>query len=260
MNAVIKAKLGRKKTFFVCISIAGFLQWLIYQLLTHAKLGLPAECFALAQVFTVLLVAPYLAACSVRSEIRESFSVQLLSLSPISFGKSLLMRLAISLIPLLCWIFLSTSFALFVTDMPIGKALKMLGVLGLYSFSAGAVGMWGARVLKDAIFGTALTWFLLCILINSAFLLLPLERYINDPQPIIQPVLHLNPMIAVCNIFDGMDIFRNPLLYKLARIITSYDYSYPPWYVNGFWQLLISVCCFLWTWQICRSSKFAAVL
>ena len=242
-----------RKTIFVCIGIPSFLQWLTYQLLIHAKLGLPAECFALAQTFVVLLVAPYLAACSVRSESREGPSAQLLSLSPIPFGKRLLIGLAISQIPLLCWIFLSTGFALCVIGMSIGKAVKMLILLGIYSFSAGAVGMWGAGVLKDTVFGTECACFLSCILIGSAFFLMPLGRYI-DPQQFIQPILHLNPLIAVCNIFDGMDIFRIPLLYDLTPI-TDYDFSYPSWYVISFWQLLIGGCCFLWTWQMCRISK-----
>jgi len=258
MNVVLGAKFYNKHTFFVCIGIASFLQWLIYQLLTHAKLGSSAECFALAQTFVVLLVAPYLASISVQSESRGGSSAQLLSLSPISFGKRLLMGLAISQIPLLCWIFLSTGFALFASDMLIGKAVTMLVVLGLYSFSTGAVGMLGAYVLRDNIFGTGLTYFLLCILIGSAFLLMPLGRYVDNLQSIIQPVLHLNPLIAVCNIFDGMDIFRTPLLYERTPI-TSYDFSYPSWYIIAFWQLLISTCCFLLTWLMCRPTKSAAI-
>ena len=243
----------------ICISIASFLQWVTFQLLTQAKLGSSSECFALAQAFVVLLVAPYLVASSVvQSESRSAVSAQLLSLTPISFGKRLLIRLTISQIPLLFWIFLSTSFALFVAGMPPGKALKMLVVLWFFSFSVGAVGMWGAHVLQDNIFGTALTYFLLCILVSSAFLLKPLGRYIDNLQPIIQPVLHLNPLIAVCNIFDGLDIFRNPLLYDRTPI-TDYVFSYPPWYVCGFWQLVIGGCCFLWTWYRFRSAKFAVI-
>lgn len=253
MNAVIEAKRYNKKITFVCIGIASFVQWLTYQLLTQAKFGSSAVCFALAQTFVVLLVAPYLAALSARSENRSIPSAQLLSLTPISFSKPLLMRLVISQIPLLCWIFFSIGLALFVTDLSIGKALKMLVVLGLYSFSAGAVGMWCARIFRDAIFGTECAYFLWGILIGSAFLLKPLGRYI-DPQPFIQPVLHLNPLIAVCNIFDGMDIFRTPLLYERTPI-TSYDFSYPSWYIIGFWQFLIAGCCFLVTWLICRIRK-----
>ncbi len=258
MKADIEAKFYSKQTYFVCISIASFLQWLTYQLLIQAKLGSSAECFALAQTFVVLLVAPYLAACSVRSENRSNSSAQLLSLSPISFGKCLLMQLVVSQIPLLCWVFLSTIFALFANDISIGKAVKMLVVLGLYSFSAGTVGMCSTRVLRSAIFGTECTYFLSCVLIGSAFLLMPLGRYVDNLQPIIQPVLHLNPLIAVCNIFDGMDIFRTPLLYERTPI-TSYDFSYPSWYVITFWQLLIGACCFLWTWQTCRSAKFDSI-
>ena len=258
MNVVLEAKLYSKKTFFVCIGIASFLQWLIYQLLTHAKLGSSAECFALAQTFVVLLVAPYLAAISVQPESRGGSSAQLLSLSPISFGKRLLIGLAIRQIPLLCWILLSTGFALFVTGMSIGKGMKMLVVLGLFSFSAGTVGMCSARVLKDAIIGTECAYILSCVLIGSAFLLMPLGRYVDNLQPIIQPVFHLNPLIAVCNIFDGMDIFRTPLLYERTPI-TSYDFSYPSWYVITFWQLLIGGCCFLLTWQMCRPTKSVAI-
>ncbi len=258
MNAVMKAKLQNMKAFFVCIGIASFLQWLTYQLLTHAKLGSSAECFALAQTFVVLLVAPYLAALRVQSQSREDSSAHLLSLSPISFSKRLLIGLVIGLLPLLCWIFLSTCFALFATDMPIEKAVKMLVVFGLYSFSAGAVATSGASVLHDNIFGTAATYFFFCILISSPFLLMPLKRYIDNLQPIIQPVLHLNPIIAVFNIFDGMDVFRNPLFYERTPI-TDYDFSYPSWYVIGFCQLLITGCCFLFTWQICRTSKLTAI-
>lgn len=254
MHAVIKAKLHNIKAFFVCIGTASFLQWLAYQLLTHAKLGSSAECFALAQTFIVLLVAPYLAALSVQFQSSGGSSARLLSLSPISFDKHLLIGLAISQLPLLCWIFLSMCFALFATNMPIEKAVKMLGVLGLYSFSSGAVGMLSAYLLRDNIFGTAATYFLFCILISSPFLMMPLKRYIDDLQPIIQPVLHLNPTIAVFNIFDGMDVFRNPLFYERTPI-TDYDFSYPSWYVIGFCQLLITGCCFFCAWLICIIRK-----
>ena len=258
MNAIIEANHSSKKGFIVCIGITSLLLWLTYQLLIHANLGSSSECFAFAQVFVVLLVAPYLAASREQSESRSASSAQLLSLTPISFGKRLLIRLIVSQIPLLCWIFFSTVFAIFVNDMSIGKALKMIVVLGIYCISAGAVAMWGAHVLRDNIFGTALTYFLLCILVSSAFLLKPLGRYIDNLQPIIQPVLHLNPLIAVCNIFDGLDIFRNPLLYDRTPI-TDYVFSYPPWYVCGFWQLVIGGCCFLWTWYRFRSAKFAVI-
>ena len=207
MHVIIETKRYNGIIILICISIASLLQWLTFQLLTHAKLGSSSECFALAQVFVVLLVAPYLAASREQSESRSASSEQLLSLTPISFGKRLLIRLIVSQIPLLCWIFFSTVFAIFVNDTSIGKTLKMIVVLGIYCISAGAVGMWGAHVLRDNIFGTALTYFLLCILVSSAFLLKPLGRYLDNLQPIIQPVLHLNPLIAVCNIFDGFGHF-----------------------------------------------------
>lgn len=255
MKTITETKQYNMKIIAVCIGIASLLQWLTYQLLTHAKLGSPAECFALAQVFVVLLVAPYLAASRMSQSV---VSAQQLSLTPFSFGKSLLIRLAMSQIPLLCWVFLSTSCASVVIGMPIEKILKMLIVLGFYSFSTGAVGMWGARLLKDVIFGTELAYVLSGMLIGSVFLLTPFGRYIDNIQPIIQPVLNLNPLIAVCNIFDGLDIFRNPLLYHKTPI-TDYDFSYPPWYLNAFWQFAIGGCCFLWTWYMSKFYKYTSI-
>ena len=113
MNAIIEANHSSKKGFIVCIGITSLLLWLTYQLLIHANLGSSSECFAFAQVFVVLLVAPYLAASREQSESRSASSAQLLSLTPISFGKRLLIQLTISQIPLLCWIFLSTGFRAF---------------------------------------------------------------------------------------------------------------------------------------------------
>ena len=256
MNANIETRRFNTEIIIATIGIASLLQWLTYQMLIHAKIGASAESFALAQVVVVLFVSPYLAATNILAGNRSDGSALLLSLPPFSHAKPLLIQLLISQVPLLCWIFLSTGFSLFVTDISIGKSLAMLVVLVLYSLSAGSVGMWGGRVLKDAIFGMELTYCLWVILIGSAFLLKPLDRYIDNPQPIIQPILHLNPLIAVCNIFDGLDIFRNPLLYDLTPL-PDYVFSYPTWHVSCFWQLVIGACCFLWTWRLCRSSSFA---
>ena len=54
------------KPLSVCI-IASFLLWIIYQLLMHIKLGSSMECFFMAQVCVVLLIAPYLAAYTVHT-------------------------------------------------------------------------------------------------------------------------------------------------------------------------------------------------
>lgn len=255
MDIVYEADRIKLKIIFLSIGIASLLQWLTFQLLIHANLGSSAECFALGQGFVVLLVAPYLAASSTNIENRTLISTQMLLLSSIPSANPLLKRLIISQIPLLCWVLLSTSFSFFTTDISIGKVLPMLVVLTLYSFSAGAIGMWGVRVFKDVIFGTEFAYFLWSILIGSAFILKPLARYVENVQQIIQPVLHLNPLIAVCNIFDGWDIFRNPVFYMLTPL-TDYVYSYPPWYVNCFWQLVLGGGCFLWTWRQFRTPKF----
>lgn len=247
------------KPLSVCI-IASFLLWIIYQLLMRIKLGLPIECFFMAQVCVVLLIAPYLAAYAVRTDFSgtrfnahtPSSTAQLLTLSPISSGQRLLRQFMMSQLPVLGWVFLSTFIALFATHLPFTKALQMVLILWIYSVSAGAVGMWGAYVFRDALFGAEFATVLWCILIGSAFLLNLLEHYVDNLQPFTSPVLHLNPLIAVCGIFEGMDIFRTPVLYERTPI-PSYNYVYPnPWYLTGVWHLVIGGFSFLGAWRMCK--------
>ncbi len=253
------------KTFSVCI-IASFLMWIVYELLIHIKLGSPAECISMAQICVVLLTAPYLAAYTVHTSfLRIRFNAntapstnRLLALSPISSGGCLLRQLVMSQVPVFGWILLSTAVALPVADISVTQVCQLLIILGIYSLSAGAVGMWGSQIFKDALFGTELATLLWCVLIGSAFLLNPFKRYVDDFQPFIPLVLHLNPLIVVCCIFEGFDVFRNPVLYELTPV-TSYVYMYPkPWYLAGVWQLAIGGGCFLGTWQMCRSRAYIA--
>ena len=245
---------------FVCIATASFLLWAIYRLLMQAKLALPVDCFFMAQACVVFLVAPYLAANSFLGACFGSPSVSstalLLRLSPISSGWQLLRTLLISQVPLLCWLLLSTAIAFFVTGTPFLKIGQMATLLVVYSLSAGAVGIWGAQVFKDVLFGTECAYLLWCVLIGGVFLLTPVDRYVGDIQPVISPVLHINPLIGVCYIF-GIDPFRSPLLYKLTPV-GSYHVPYTPWYLVGFWQLLIGICCFFGAWRI--SNPYRRVL
>ena len=262
MKTAIWDRNGFLKTLIACIATASFLLWAIYQLLMQAKLGLPVECFFMAQVCVVLLIAPYLAAYAVhtgflsgRSDVSPASSaVSLIRLSPVSSGRQLLRTLLISQVPLFCWIFLSITVAFFITYTPFTKILQMFIVLGVYSVSAAAVGIWGAQVFRDALFGSECAYLFWCVLIGGAFVLIPLDRYVGNIQPFISPVLHLNPLIAVCYIFE-MDLFRTPLMYELVPI-GSFDYANAPWYYVGFWQLLIGIFCFLGAWQIRRSRRY----
>ena len=262
MNWCMDTTLGDRnhflRTLITWFVIASFLLWLIYRMLIQAKLGLPIECFFIAQVFVVLLVAPYLAARTVHCDfLRASFDSQF-TLSPLSPGERLLKLLLISQIPMLCWVFLSTGAALFVTRIPFMKASQMFVILVMYSMSAAAVGIWGAQIFRDALFSAEFATLLWCVLIGGAFLLNPLKRYVDDLQPFIPSVLHLNPVIVVCCIFEGLDLFRNPLLYELTPV-PSYIFVYPkPWYLVGVWQIVIGGCCFLGAWQISRSRRYAA--
>lgn len=249
------------KILFACIAVASFLLWAIYQLLRQAKLGLPVECFFMAEVCVVLLIAPYLAAYVIHTgflrprsdSLSTNATASLFMLSPISSGWQLLRMLLISQVPLLCWGFISTTIAFFVANISFTKILQMLIILSVYSISAAAVGIWGAQVFKDALFGAECAYLLWCVLIGGAFLLVPVDRYIGNIQPIIPVVLHLNPLVAVWYIF-GMDPFHTPLLYDLTPV-PSYLYAYTPWYIVGFWQLLIGSCCFLGAWRISKAYK-----
>ena len=250
------------KPLSVCI-IASFLLWIVYQLLMRIKLGLPIECLFIAQVCVVLLIAPYLAAYAVHTSFSGirfnadavSATTRLLPRNHIFSGRWLLRQLVMSQVPMLGWVFLSTFIALFVTNLPFTKALQIVGILGIYSLSAASVGLWGAYIFRDALSGAEFATLLWCTLIGGVFLLNILERYVNNLQPFIAPVLHLNPLIAVCGIFEGLDIFRNPVLYERTPV-TSYDYRYPnPWYLVGVWQLGIGGCCFLGAWRMFGSRR-----
>ena len=218
----------------------------------------------MAQVCVLLLTATYLAAYTVHTGLfsgRFNASVRpstahLLALSPIATGRWLLRQLALSQGPVLCWVFLSTGVVLLITDLQVTAALEIFVILVIYSLTAGAVGILCARVFRDTLFGTECATLLWCVLIAGALLLNPLQRYVDDPQPFIPLILHLNPLIVVYGIFEGLDIFRNPVLYELTPV-TSYLYQYPnPWYLAGVWQLLIGGCCFLGTWWMCRSRSY----
>ena len=221
----------------------------------------------MAQVCVVLLTATYLATHTIHTglfrvhfnaSVRPS-TAHLLALSPISIGRWLLQQLLLSQVPVLCWALLSTGTALFITDLQFTAALEIFAILGIYSLAAGAVGMWCAQVFRDTLFGTECATILWCVLMGGALLLNPLKRYVDDPQPFIPLVLHLNPLIVVYGIFDGLDIFRNPMLYELTPV-TSYIYKYPkPWYLVGVWQLVIGGCCFLAAWWTCRSRSYNAL-
>ena len=214
----------------------------------------------MAQACVVFLVAPYLAAAVQTGFLGACFgssstsaTASLCRLSRISFGWQLLRRLLVSQVPLLCWVFLSTVIAFLVTGTPFVKILQLLTILVVYSLSAGAVGMWGTQVFKDVLFGTECAYLLWCVLIGGVFLLAPVDRYVNNIQPVISPVLHINPLIAVCYIF-GIDPFRSPLIYKLTPV-GSYHVPYTPWYLVGFWQLLIGIFSFFGVWRLSNAHR-----
>lgn len=254
MSNYTKKKKDLIRQVAICFGIASFLQWIISELFILAKLGSEAECYAIAQTFVVLIVAPYLGAISVRSQSNSVYYSDSYLLTNPSVRYQLLKHLLISQIPLFIWIFLSTTFSLFYTTNSHIKLIQTFIVLGVYCLVTGTFGICSARIFRDSIFGTECTYVILSIFIGSPFLLMPLDRYFHSIQEFIQPILHLNPIIAICHIYDGIDIFRTPLLYELTPI-TSYDFSYPKWYIISFLFILLGCCSFVWTWLICKNNR-----
>ena len=220
----------------------------------------------MAQVCVVLLTATYLAAYAAHTGFFRarfnacvaSSTVYLLALNPVRSGRWLLRQLLLSQASILCWVLLSTGVALFITDLQFTAALEICAILVIYSLVAGAVGMLCAQVFRDTLFGTECATVFWCVLIGGALLLNPLQRYVDNPQPFIPVVLHLNPLIVVHGIFEGLDIFRNAVLYERTPV-PSYFYRYPnPWYLVGIWQLVIGGCCFVGTWWLCRFRGYKA--
>lgn len=256
MNTRISYPTPFLKILAICVGIASSLLWLLYRIFVAAELGLSAECFFMAQICVVLFIAPYLASRRVHSELLSKQHDPQWRLNPTTSAQQLLTLLLVSQIPLLCWVFLSTGAALFLTGVPFVKTFQMLVMLTVYSLSAAAAGAAGAQLFRDTFLGTEFAVLLSCVLISSAFLLNPLARYVDDIQPFIPPVLHLNPLLVACCIFDGFDIFRNPLLYERTPV-PSYNFAYPnPWYLIGFGQLTIGGCCLFGAWQLIQFRKY----
>ena len=121
------------------------------------------------------------------------------------------------------------------------EVLQLQIVFGIYVIVAALVGGWWWYVFRHKIFATEVTYLGWIVLIGGVFLLAPLDRYLENLEPIIPPFLHLNPLMAVCNLLK-IDVFRTPHLYELTPI-PSYRVVYPSWHVVCAWQILIGICC-----------------
>ncbi len=228
------------RTFVFWAFTASFLQCVGYALLTSVRLASPSMRFAITQVLVVLLVAPYVSARAVGADTRVAVSsTRLLVLSPLRLSSVVLIRLVLSHVVVIACSFFSTGFLAVIFNVTFVTCLKLFVVLTICSMSGAAVGAAVGLFCRDVIFGTAVTYLLWSLLIGGVFLLAPLERYIDNIQPIIPPLLDINPVMAACNLFFDEDIFRTPLLYRLTPAVSSYVVPYPSWYRVCFVQLVI---------------------
>jgi hypothetical protein len=232
------------------IIVQSILFVLICQLLLRAKLGHFADLIFLSEAITVLIVSPYLACSAFNKLFGRVSSDDLLLLSPIRF-RSILGRIILgSQIYSLCFIGLATLVFIIlippISEISRFNVVLLHAVFCIYTFVGASVGALGWQIFRSELFATEMVYFVWLILIGGVFLLSPLDRYLENLQPIIPPFLHINPLIAVCHLLE-IDIFRTPYLYLKHELtpIPSYDVKFPLWYIVCGWQALIGLGCFL---------------
>lgn len=236
-----------KRVGKICIAVIvqSAMLLVICQLLMRAKLGQFSNLIFLAEAFLILIVSPYLACRTLNQHHNLRMSDNILLLSPIR-SRSILARLLFeSQIYSLCFL----GVTLLVFTISAGELLRYKVILLhlvfiVFIFSGASIAALVWNFLRYTLFAVETVYLLLAFLIGGVFLLSPLERYLENLQPIISPFLHINPLIAVCHLLE-MDIFRTPTLYELTPI-PSYLFVYPAWYQVCGWQVLIGcLCCIL---------------
>ena len=228
----------------ICIAviIQASLLLVICQLLIRARLGQFTNLIFLAEAILILIVSPYLACSSLNKHFDFRLSDGLMLLSPIR-SRTILVRILFgSQIYSLCFLGVTT----FVFIVSSGEILRYKVVLLhlvfiVYIFVGASIGALGWHIFRHTLFAVELTYLVWAFLIGGVFLLSPLDRYLENLQPIIPPFLNINPLIAVCHLLE-IDIFRTPALYELTPI-PSYLFVYPAWYQVCGWQMLIGFCC-----------------
>ena len=225
--------------------VQGVLLLLICQLLFLAKLGRYTDLIFLSEALLVLIVSPYLACSGLNRHFALLVSegeLQLSRMRPrwvwlnVILGSQIYTFCFLGFTTLICTILIPS-----VSDINRLEVVQLHIVIGLYIIIAAlTAGLWW-RVFRHEIFATEITYLGWILLIGGVFLLTPLDRYVENLEPIIPPFLHLNPLIAVCHLLE-LDVFRTPHLYELTPI-PSYRVVYPSWHIVCIWQILIGICC-----------------
>ena len=224
------------------VIVQSVLLLVICQLLIHAKLGRFTSLIFLAEAILILIVSPYLACNTLNKHFDMRVSDGLMLLSPIH-SRTILGRILLeSQIYSLCFLVVAALvFTVSTGDILRYKVILLHLVFIVYIFVGASIGALGWHIFRHTLFAVELTYLVWAFLIGGVFLLSPLERHLENLEPIIPPFLHVNPLIAVCHLLE-IDIFRTPALYELTPI-PSYFFVYPPWYQVCGWQMLIGFCC-----------------
>lgn len=229
----------------IAIIIQGALLLVICQLLIRAKLGQFTNLIFLAEAILILIVSPCLACSTLNNFHNLRLSEGLLLLSPVP-SRTILVRLLFrSQIYSLC--FLGVTILVFTastSELLRYKVILLHLAYIVFIFVGASIAALFWHVFRHTLFAVELTYLVWILLIGGVFLLSPIDRYLENLQPVIPPFLHINPLIAVCHLLE-IDIFRTPALYELTPI-PSYLFVYPAWYQVCGWHVLIGFgCCVL---------------
>ena len=225
--------------------IQSLLLLVICQVLFRAKLGRYTDLIFLSEALLVLIVSPYLACSGLNRHVAPFLSETLLKLSRMR-SRWIWMSVILGS-QIYTFFFLGFATVVFLILIPsISKithfeVIQLQLVIALYIVVAASVGGLWWRVFRHEIYATEATYLGWILLIGGVFLLVPLDRYVENLEPVIPPFLHLNPLSAVCHLLE-IDVFRTPHLYELTPI-PSYRVVYPSWYIVCTWQVVIGICC-----------------
>ena len=249
LNRIIDQQWKFSRICFALI-VQSVLLLIICQLLFLAKLGRFTNLIFLSEALLVLIVSPYLACSGLNKHFTPLLSTNRLQLSLIDSRWIWMSIILGSQIYTFCFLgFAALAFTILIPSISGISHLDLIQlqlVFGIYTVVAASVGGLWWRVFRHEIFAIEATYLGWSLLIGGVFLLAPLDRYLENLEPIIPPFLHLNPLIAVCHLLR-LDVFRTPHLYELTPI-PSYMVVYPSWYIVCGWQLLIGICCVALAW------------
>ncbi|MDE0301361.1 MAG: hypothetical protein OXN17_22265 [Candidatus Poribacteria bacterium] len=239
------------RRIFFSVAVLGLLLWALNQLLSQAKLADTLGTTLMSELLLVLIASPYFSSRALANKFSDVSPDNLIVLSRINPRCSLGAVAVRSQVLLICFVILTTPAFVLIEESSGGVSLvKLLSyylVLLASVFSGARIGMLGWRIFRHEIHAVQFAYAISLLMIGGVFLLSPLNRFfgsllIAGKYSIVPVFLLINPLIAVCQLFD-VDIFRAPHLYNLTPLPSSVFY-YPKWYAVCGFQVLLGLCCF----------------